>query len=191
MIALKRRLYMSRLSKYLTVTILVVFLLACNFVTQPLTDAENLVATAQSIGSAIPVETLQALPSMIPAETLQALPSLVPTIDAFVTSMPDIGNIFDPQGVPAQEWKGIPIMTQATAGQEFPETNTYSFKANVTLKDVQDFYTEKLTAAGWNQPYDIPVEGENGIMVFQKESSSLTITITAWEGYSVIALTLP
>jgi hypothetical protein len=156
------------------------FLLACNFVTQPVRDVENLAETAQSIGSAIPIETLQALPSAIPAETLEAL----------ATNMPDFGNILNPQGAPVQEWKAIPIMPQATVGQEFSENNTYSFKANVTPKEVQDFYNEKLTALGWNQPFDVPIEGDAGIMVFQKGSSVLTVTITSSEGSSVVVLTL-
>lgn len=159
---------MSRLSKFLTVTIVVIFLLACSFITQPIQDTENLAKTAQAVGSAIPVETLE----------------------AFGTSMPNLENVFNPQGTPVQEWKGIPVMPQATAGQEFPEQNTYSFKANITIKEVQDFYTEKLTALGWEQPFDIPAEGDAAIMIFQKDDSSLTITITSWEEYFVVLLSL-
>ena len=107
---------MSRLSKILSLTVVVLFVLACNFVTQPINDAQNLAKTAQALGTALPVETLQALPSLIPAETLQALPSAVPTLEAIATQF---GGFFDPQGTPVQEWKGIPIMPQATAGQEF------------------------------------------------------------------------
>src|SRR5512134_2627944 len=159
---------MSRTSKFLAVVTAVVFLLACNFITQPLRDAENLAETAQAIGSSIPMETLQALPSAFPAGTLEA----------FATSMPDIGNILDPQGTPVQDWKGIPIMPQATAGQEFPESNIYSFKANVTPQEVQDFYEEKLAALGWTQPFDIPNEsGEVSMILFQKGSNALTIMV--------------
>jgi hypothetical protein len=172
---------MSRTSKLLVVTIVVVFLLACNFVTQPLRDTQNLAETAQAIGSSIPMETLQALPSAFPAGTLEA----------FATSMPDIGNILDPQGTPLQEWKGIPIMSQATAGQEFPESNIYSFKANVTPQEVQDFYEEKLTALGWTQPFDIPNEsGEVSMILFQKGSNALTVMVMSSEGSTVVTLTL-
>jgi hypothetical protein len=123
MITAGKEIYMSRLSKVLSLTVVIVFLLACNFVTQPINDAQDLARTAQALGTAIPVETLQALPSLIPAETLQALPSSVPTFEAIATQF---GNYFDPQGTPAQEWKGIPIMPQATAGQEFSENNSSS-----------------------------------------------------------------
>jgi hypothetical protein len=172
---------MSRISKFLAVTIVVVFLLACNFVTQPLRDTQNLAETAQAIGSSIPMETLQALPSAFPAGTFEA----------FATSMPDIGNILDPQGTPVQEWKGIPIMPQATAGQEFPESNIYSFKANVTSQEVQDFYDEKLAALGWTQPFAIPNEsGEMSMILFQKGSNALTIMVLSSEGSVVVTLTL-
>lgn len=182
---------MSRLTKFLSLTVLIVFLLACNFVTQPLNDAQNLAQTAQALGTAIPIETLQALPSaiasVIPEETLQALPSAVPSLEALATN---IGNMFDPQGSPVTEWNGIPIMPQATAGQEFSENSSYSFKFTGTTQEVQDFYTEQLTSLGWSQPFSFPVEAEGGILTFQKENSTLLITITASEGSVVVLLTV-
>src|SRR6186713_2691349 len=100
---------MSRFTKILSLSAVVLFVLACNFVTQPVKDVQNLAGTAEAIGSAIPIETLQALPSaiasMIPAETLQALPSAAPTIEALATQF---GNTLNPQGTPVQEWKGVP-----------------------------------------------------------------------------------
>jgi hypothetical protein len=181
---------MSRLSKIVLVSVVVVFVLACNFVTEPINDAQNLAQTAQALGTALPIETLQALGSAIPAETLQALPSAIPTLEALASALPDFGNMLNPQGTPVQEWNGIPIMPQATAGQEFTENNTYSFKAPVTTTEVQDFYTQQLTPLGWNQPFSVPLEAEGGIIVFQKESSVLTITITSSEGSVVVILTL-
>ena len=182
---------MSRLSKFLSLTVVLMFILACNFVTQPLNDAQNLAQTAQALGTAIPIETLQALPSaiasLIPEETLQALPSAAPTLGALATTLGDITN---PQGAPAQEWRGIPIMSQATVGQEFSDTNTYSFKANVTTTDVQNFYTTQLSDLGWTQPFSIPVEDQGGILTFQKDNSTLLITITFSEGVSTVLLTM-
>lgn len=181
---------MSRLSKTLSLLVLILFLLACNFVTQPLNDAQNLAQTAQALGTVIPIETLQALPSAIasaiPAETLQALPSAVPTLEALATTF---GDVFNPQGAPVPEWKGIPIMSQATSGEEFTG-NTYSFKASVTPKEVQDFYNQRLTELGWEQPFSFPMEADGGLMVFGKDQSSLAITITSSEGSVVVLLVL-
>lgn len=191
---------MSRLSKFLSLIVVIVFLLACNFVTQPINDAQNLAKTAQALGTLLPIETIQAASTMIasaiPAETLRALPTAIAsavsqeTLEALPSALPDFENIFNPQGTPVQEWRGVPVMPQATAGQEFPENNTYSFKANVTVKEVQDFYNEKLVALGWNQPFEFPMEEAGGIMVFQKENSTLTITITSSEGSVVVLLTM-
>jgi hypothetical protein len=184
---------MSRVSKILMVSVVILFVLACNFVTQPVKDVQDLAGTAQAIGSAIPIETLQALPSaiasMIPAETLQALPSAAPTIEALATQF---GNALDPQGAPAQDWKGVPVMPQATAGQEFTENgaNIYSFKASATAQEVQDFYKDKMTALGWSQSLSMPGGSEGGFMAFQKDSSFLTIVITSSEGGVVVLLTL-
>lgn len=178
---------MLRLPKYLAISVVVVFVLACNFVTQPIKDAQEIAGTAQALGTLIPVETLRALPSVIPAETLQALPSVVPTYEAIATQF---GGFFNPQGTPVQEWRGIPIMPQATVGQEFTENNTYSFKANVTTKEVQDFYNEKLPALGWKQVMSFPVEAEGGIIIFQKDSNALTITMAISDDVTTVVLAM-
>ena len=181
---------MSRLSKILLVFVAVVFVLACNFVTQPIQDAKDLAETAQSVASLIPVETLQAIPSLIPAETLQALPSAIPTLESLASAVPNLGDIFNPQGTPVQEWMGIPIMPQATAGQEFSDQSTYSFKVNATTTEVQNFYNDQLTPLGWEQPLSIPVEEEGGFLIFQKEDIALTITLVVSEGITTVVLTL-
>jgi hypothetical protein len=185
---------MSRLSKILSLIVVIVFLLACNVVTQPLDEAQDLAQTAQALASSIPVETLQAIPSVIasaiPAETLQALPSAIPTLEVLGSAIPDFENIFNPQGTPVQEWRGIPVMPQATAGQEFSENSTYSFRATTTVQEVQAFYDEQLSGLGWSQPFNFPMADEGGIMVFQKENMSLTITVTSSEGSVIVILTI-
>jgi hypothetical protein len=187
----EKEIYMSRASKILSLIVLLVFLLACNFATQPFNDAQNLAKTAQAFASSMPVETLQAaasaIASAIPVETFQALPSAMPTVEALATN---IGNMFDPQGTPVQEWNGIPIMPQASAGEEFSANNSYSFRFTGATKEVQDFYEEQLKAKGWSQPFSFPVEAEGGIMTFQKDNSTLLITITASEGSVVVLLTM-
>jgi hypothetical protein len=186
MITPGKEIYMSRLSKFLMVLGLIVFVLACNFVTQPIRDVQDIAGTAQSFATALPVETLQALASAIPAETLQALPSMVPTLQALAT---DFGNFFNPQGAPVAEWNGIPIMSQATAGQEF-DTNTYSFKVEVTAKEVQDFYNAQLTDLGWTQPFSMPGGADAALMLFEKDDKTLTITVAPVESSVVVLLTL-
>jgi len=182
---------MSRFMKILSLSVVVLFVLACNFVTQPVKDVQDLAGTAQSLATSIPIETIQALPSaiasVIPAETLEALPSSVPTFEALATQF---GNTLNPQGTPAQEWRGIPVMPQATAGQEFSENNLYSFKASATTQEVLDFYNEKLKGLGWNESLNMPGGTEGGFMAFQKDSSILTIVITSSDNSVVVLLTM-
>ena len=168
---------MSRLSKFLFVAALVVFALACNLVTQPINDVQNLAGTAEAIATSMPVETLQ------------ALSSAVPTFEALASAIPDFGKYFDPQGTPAAEWNGIPIMPQATAGQEFDE-KTYSFKANVTVQEVYDFYNQQLVSLGWSQSVSLPATDAGGLLGFSKEDTVLTITVTTVNDATVVLLKL-
>ena len=181
---------MSRINKFISITILVLFILACNFVTQPIKDVQNVAGTAQSIASALPIETIQALASQVasqvPAETLQALPSMAPSLEALAT---DFGNMFNPQGTPVEAWNDIPIMPEATAGQEFDSKN-YSFKTNATVQDVQNYYNEQLPGLGWTKTFDIPSDANGAVMLFSKGSNVLTITMTSNEGSTVVILTL-
>ena len=163
---------MTRLSKLLLLLILLVFVLACNFVTQPIDDVQNFANTAESIATSLPIETLQALPS--------ALPTDLPDLEDF--------NYFDPQGTPLSEWNGVPIMPQATSGQEFNDY-TYSFKVNTSIEDAVAYYKDELAKLGWSTAFDLPIEGEGGIMLYSKEDNFLTLTFSMYEGETIVVLT--
>jgi len=170
---------MSRPSKLLTLIVLLVFVLACNVVSQPIEDVQNLAGTAEAIATSLPVETLQALPSALPIETIQAG---IPTeIAGF--------EFTNPQGTPLSVWNDIPIMPDATAGQEFNEY-TYSFKVNASVEDAVTYYKTELVNLGWSSAFDLPVEGEGGIMLYSKDDSLLTLTFTSMDGETVVVLTL-
>jgi len=168
---------MSRLSKYLLLVTLIVFILACNTVTKPITDTKNFANTAESFASALPIETIQAFATNMPVQTLESVASQIP----------DFGNMLNPQGEPVKEWNGIPIMTQATAGQEFTDAKSYSFKATATVKEAADFYGETLVKLGWSSTFNMPVEASGAVLVYSKDSNILTITITA-QGDSIVVL---
>ena len=170
---------MSRLSKILLVTGLIVFALACNFVTQPIRDAQDTVSTVQSVASALPLETIQAFATSLPRETLEAVSS----------ALPNFGNMFDPQGEPVSEWNGVPIMSQATAGQEH-DANNYSFKFTGTAKEAQDFYDAQMKELGWTSMFSMPGDENGAVLAFQKDSKILTITIVTTEGSTVVVLTM-
>jgi len=171
---------MSRLSKYLLLLTVIVFILACNTVTKPFNDAQNVVETAQSFATAMPLETIQSFATNLPVETLQAVSS----------ALPNFGDMFNPQGEPVAEWKGIPVMSQATAGQEFPESNTYSFKADATVKTATDFYNAEMVKLGWASTFSMPGDENFAVLAFSKDGGYATITITFSDGLIVVQLTL-
>jgi hypothetical protein len=134
--------------------------------------------------------TSEALTAVVPAETLEPLSSSTPTLEALGSAVPDPVDALDPQGNPAQEWRAIPIMPEAIAGQEFAVNNAYSFKVQASAQDVQAFYDERLTPLGWSQPFDSAFDEDGGTMTFRKEGSSLTITVTSSEDSVVVLLVM-
>jgi hypothetical protein len=155
---------MSHSFRFTLLTILILFSFACGLITNPLNQAKGLASTAEAMATSMPVSTLEALPS----------------------SMPDVGQYLNPTGTPVSSWNNIPIMTQATAGQEFNKT-TYSYKADVSNADVQSFYADKLKTLGWTSAFSAQGGGQGGVMLFTKGSTALTITITP-SGKGVVVL---
>jgi len=175
---------MSRLSKFLLLFVLIIFIIACNFVPQQVKDVQNLAGTAESMASAMPdvANTAEAL--------LTSMPDIVTTLESAATSMPDVEefNYFNPQGAPLSEWNEVPIMAQATAGQEFNES-TYSFKVSATAQEVQDYYNSELVNRGWSSTFNLPGDENGAIMLYSKSDSLLTVTVTSLGGETVVVLT--
>jgi len=158
---------MTRLFKLLLAVVLALFILACNLVSGPVSDVKNAASTAEAFASEMPIETLQSITTALPVQTIEAFPSM----------LPEVSNYFDPTGIPVDEWNGIPVMPQATAGEEFGDS-TYSYTAPVTATDVQTFYEQNMKELGWTSTFSLPVSDEGGILSFQKDSDFLIITIT-------------
>lgn len=157
---------MTRISKLLLVAALALFILACNLFTTPINEVGNVASTAQAFASDMPFETLQALATAIPVQTFEALPSAIP----------EVGQYFNPSGTPLEQWNAIPIMPQATAGQEF-SASIYSYTVPASADDVQQFYKQQMEALGWTSPFGFQVSADGGILFFQKENEFATITI--------------
>jgi hypothetical protein len=160
---------MSRIFKFTLLSLLILFSVACGLISNPLNQAKGLASTAEAIATANPVSV----------STLEALPS----------SMPNVSQYLNPTGTPVSNWNNIPIMPQATAGQEFNKT-TYSFKANATPTDVQTFYAGQLKGLGWSSTFSAQGGGQGGVMLFTKDSSILTITITSSDKGVVVLMNL-
>jgi hypothetical protein len=169
---------MSRSTKLFLLTMLLLVTLACNAINQQVDQVQDIAKTAEAIGTALPIETLQALPSVIPQETMEAVAS----------EMPDFNSMFNPQGSPASEWKGIPIMSQASAGQEV-DANNYSFKFTGTTKEAVDFYNAEMIKLGWTTMFSMPGNDNGAVLAFQKDNDVLTITVVTTDTNTVVVLT--
>jgi hypothetical protein len=174
---------MHRLSKYLLLVALLVFVLACSLVTQPIKDVQNVAGTAESLATSMPniASTVESAAT--------GMPDIASTIEAAGTKLPDLGQMFDPKGTPVSEWNGIPIMPQATVGQEFADAKSYSFKTNVTVQEVQDYYNTELVKLGWSSTMSLPGSSNGAVMLFSKDGAALTITISMVDGSTVVVLT--
>ena len=157
---------MSRTSKLFIGLFMVVSILACNFITRPIDQAQEAVETVQSLATAIPIETLQAIPSAMPD---------MPNIE-MPTGMPDFGDVTNPQDEPLTDWNGIPVFPSATAGGE--SSGMYSYKAKAEVTDVVDYYKSEMTKLGWNEFFVMPDTGSGALLTYEKDGKTATITVT-------------
>ena len=104
--------------------------------------------------SPIPTNT-----SVLPTETSDAVSALVP------------------EGQPASEWNGIPIMPNAIAGDGDDERYVFTIKA--TAQQVQEYYQLELGKLGW-QAFATG-DGDSSLMLnfMNKTSATLTVSIIA------------
>ncbi len=151
---------MRRIYKFVLFAILIGTVLACGIISNPLSGAQDLASTAQALASAIP------------------------------SGLPDVTKYLNPQGQPATEWNGIPIMSEATAGEEFSKS-TYSYRVSgMDAQTIQTFYNDKLKAQGWSSPFSAQGGSAGGLMLFTKELQVLSVTITKVDQDLVVLLTL-
>jgi hypothetical protein len=165
------------LNKYLLTSMLIFVLSACApsaTKPQPAAATQTLPQQAAVVSTSTPVPTLQPSPTntLVPSPTETATPASSPTttVDSMVaTAMAGTGaqgvlvtiNIMDfihPVGAPLQEWQGVPIMPQATAGQEF-RANVYDYTAAATLEQANQFYAALASSLGFKNP---PATGYGG-----------------------------
>jgi hypothetical protein len=164
---------LSRYYRFALLIVLVAATLACGLISNPINNVRNTAETAQAAVSAVPLETLQALPSAFPS------------LEAFASALPTFEGLFNPTGEPVSVWNDIPIMPEATAGNEVG--SNYSFRAPVSVEDVKTFYYDQLTALGWTQMMSLPGSSEVAVTVFTKDDHILTVTATG-QGDEVIVV---
>lgn len=134
--------------------------------------------------------TLQPTSTAIPTFTVTVLPTLAPTLILTVTpplpsETPNVVSELVPKGQPASEWKGIPIMPGAIAGEGDEEG--YVFTIQATPQQVHDYYRLELEKLGWQSLTQGDGESSTMLIFMNNTSATLTVSIIA-KGDEVLVL---
>jgi hypothetical protein len=97
-----------------------------------------------------------------------AATSLAATFEALSSGTP---VAFDSTEKPLTNWNDVPVMPQATAGQQTNE-HSYTFRVPVDSGTVESFYHEQLKSLGWNLEEDQWLG-----MKFSKNKITLLVTL--------------
>ncbi len=151
---------MLKVRKYLPLS-MVLISLACGVVSQALPGTQTPIPTLPPPTTVPSVTVVTSTSTTSPTVTSTDIPTAVPsaTVDplaatqlAMMGSMGAITNAslyFHPVGTPLSNWRSIPIMPQATAGQEF-SGYIYSYTAAATLDQARLFYGAKAQSLGFS-----------------------------------------
>lgn len=103
-------------------------------------------------------------------------PTSAPTNNLLPASKtPDVVASLVPEGQPASEWNGIPIMPGATAGEG--DAESYVFTIRAMPQQVQEYYQLALGKLGW-QPFATENKDASRMLMFTNDASAtLTVTI--------------
>lgn len=113
-------------------------------------------------------------PTALPTLTLTVLPTAPTNTSVPPTQIPDAVSSLRPEGQPASEWNGIPIMPEAIAGEGDEESYVFTIKA--TPQQVQEYYQLELGKLGW-QPFSTD-NGDSSLMLMFTNNASATLTIS-------------
>jgi hypothetical protein len=117
-------------------------------------------------------------PTVLPTLTLTVPGTFVPTMTSLPSlQTPDAVSSLIPEGQSASEWKGIPIMPGAIAGEGDEESYVFTIKA--TPQEVADYYQAELTRLGW-QSFGTENKDASLMLLFMDQTSAtLTINVIA------------
>jgi hypothetical protein len=140
---------MDHLRRYALLVFLLVGTLGCSLTAAPATPTATVEALPTVASSDTPpfTATVEASDTPPPSETPDAFLQSLP---APFANLNGVSQYFNPVGQPAESWNGLPIMPQATAGQEFKPGAVYGFKAPATIAQGVSFYQGKLPALGFS-----------------------------------------
>jgi hypothetical protein len=131
------------------------------------------------------------MPTFTPSPTDTPLPTDTPTPTVTKTVPPpspteDIFSAMVPVGVPETEWKGIPVMPGAIAGEG--DNAGYTFTIQATVEEIQSYYEKEL--AKQNTYLLASGQGQNGsnMLIFMKDSQTVSISIFPYQDFYIVML---
>lgn len=103
--------------------------------------------------------------------------ALAPTMSpSRATEVQDALSALNPEGEPASDWQGIPVMPGALAGQEVEDG--YSFTTRATAQDVQQYYEAELGKLGWELFAQTEGKNSSQMLIFTNgDSGTLSVSI--------------
>lgn len=108
------------------------------------------------------------------SNTVQLTASATPTLSATVTpTASPLPPSETPDGRPASNWNGIPIMPGAVAGEGDEEGYVFTVKA--MPGQVQEYYQLELGKLGW-QPF-AQEDGDSSTIIIFTDGASATLTV--------------
>ncbi len=131
-------------------------------------------------------------PSPLPTDTSASTPQVVATNDPLVATsialmgpmgaLTEISRYYHPSGTPGKDWRQVPVMPAATAGQEFPPF-VYSYTAAATLDQARQFYQPLLPTLGIVFPAASGTAGSGADAVHTVTfiSQQIVIVLTAFD----------
>ncbi len=117
--------------------------------------------------------------SPIPTNTIPGMNTNgSPTLEIIPSPTLLFDNHLKPIGVPLLDWKGIPVVPQAIAGEEYQD-GSYSYTVNKSMEEGQAFYIQELTPRGW-QPLNggFQRKGDAAVGIFENDVTIINITIS-------------
>ncbi len=119
----------------------------------PVVATEPLLPTATA--TSIPTET--SVP-VLPTSTFDSSSATLSSELGSLGSLGDMSQYLHPAGTPLSNWQNVPIMPQASAGQEY-NGNVYSYLATATLDQARQYYINQTNVLGF---ISAPTTGTSG-----------------------------
>lgn len=131
-----------------------------------------------------PIPSATPPPSETPAPTATPIP---PTRTPFPpTATPGELNLELPSGTPLSDWKGIPVMPGAEAGEE--DQGNYTFITRASPDEVIAYYIDTMPGLGWQVLGSNSAGDPNRIVFLQKDQRSASVAAVVQGEYTWVLI---